>query len=106
MTNVFVVRKGRIYTPPLSANILPGITRKIIFGLCTGNNLKVREKQLKEDDLRSADEVFLTSSLTEVVPVIRIDGDKIGDGLVGPVTKILQSVYIRLTESFDSTQSY
>lgn len=99
MTNVFIVRRGRVLTPHLSSNILPGITRKVIFGLCTGNGIRIREKVLREDDLLSADEVFLTNSIIEIIPAVECDDESIGLGKVGLITQLLQNSYRQLVES-------
>jgi len=96
MSNVFIVKRGRIYTPPLSANILPGITRKVIFGLCTAGDIKIRQRSFTETDLLNADEVFITGSLMEIIPAVRCGDTTFGNGLPGEITQQLQQEYQRL----------
>jgi branched-chain amino acid aminotransferase len=86
-SNVFAVRKGRAVTPPLSAGILPGITREVVLEVGRKAGLDMREETLMPADLYSADEVFITSSLKEATPVRAIDGLAIGTGRPGPVTQ-------------------
>jgi branched-chain amino acid aminotransferase len=86
-TNVFLVREGTLRTPPLSAGILAGITREVVLELAVSLGLPVREEALDADDLRRADEAFLTSSTREIVPIRRVDGEPVGDGRPGPVTR-------------------
>jgi branched-chain amino acid aminotransferase len=92
-SNVFIVRGGEILTPPLSLGILPGITRAIVQRLAEDLGVRFREAMLVARDFERADEAFLTSSLREVVPVVRIDGQKIADGLPGPLTLRLLEAY-------------
>jgi branched-chain amino acid aminotransferase len=92
-TNVFLVRGGAVTTPPLSAGILAGITREVVLELGAGLGLLVREDPLGPDDLREAEEAFLTSSTREVVPIRRVDGLPVGEGRPGPIT-------LRILEAF------
>jgi len=80
-SNIFVVSGGRIKTPPLSPLILPGITRDLLVEL----DPRVAEEPVSVQELRNADEVWVTSSGRELVPVTRLDGDVVGNGTVGPV---------------------
>jgi branched-chain amino acid aminotransferase len=86
-SNIFAVRTGRAITPPLSAGILAGVTREIVMELAAEGGFAVREETLSVADLMSADEVFITSSLKDVMPVQTIDGQTIGAGRPGPVTQ-------------------
>ncbi len=72
-SNVFVVKAGEVRTPPVSLNVLPGVTRAIVFALCAELQIPAREAILSTDDLRDADEVFLTNSVQEVLPVATLD---------------------------------
>ena len=92
--NVFMVKKGRIYTPPLSVNILAGITRDSVIRIAK-KELKIEpiEKKIKPEEMKSAEEVFLTGTGSEVIPAGLIDGKKIGRGGTGPITDTLQSLY-------------
>ena len=96
-TNVFAWRGRRLFTPPI-AGILPGITRRMIIELATAGGVRVAERPLRADDLLDADEVFLTSSLAEVVPVIAVNAHKIGEGTVGPRTQRLQRRYRQMVD--------
>ena len=84
--NVFLVKDGTLLTPPLDAGILPGVTRHIVLELAGGFALPVREEPVAVKDLLAADEVFITSTLKEVLPVATIDGRPVGAGRPGPVT--------------------
>lgn len=84
--NVFLVKDGILLTPPLDAGILPGVTRHIVLELAGGLALPVREEPVAVKDLLAADEVFITSTLKEVLPVATIDGRPVGAGRPGPVT--------------------
>jgi branched-chain amino acid aminotransferase len=85
-TNLFIVVEGTFLTPPLSAGILPGITRAVVLELLAGLGLPCHEKPLHLDTLLGADEAFMTSTTREVVPVRQVDDAPIGDGRPGPYT--------------------
>jgi branched-chain amino acid aminotransferase len=85
-SNFFVVNDGRLLTPPLSAGILAGITRDVVLTRAAGIGFDAKEIPLTPDDLLSADEAFLTSTLKEVMPIATVDGSPIGDGRPGPIT--------------------
>lgn len=101
-SNVFVVRGGEVLTPPLSLGILPGITRGIVQRIARDLEISFRETMLFTPDFERADEAFLTSSLREVVPVVRLDGRKIADGMPGPLTLRLLEAYRRRTQELTS----
>ena len=92
--NIFVVKNGRITTPPLDADILNGITRDSAIKLLKSNKQKVIEKNLRISDLLKADEIFMTGTAAEVKSVTRVDRNKIGDGKMGDVTKELQESFM------------
>jgi branched-chain amino acid aminotransferase len=94
--NVFIVKDGRLITPPLSSSILPGITRDTVLTLAREEGIAVLEQSFPRDALLLADEAFLTGTAAEVTPVREVDDRKIGDGQVGPVTRILQERYFAL----------
>jgi len=87
--NIFVVRNGEIATPPLDAGILDGITRGAVIELGRGAGYRLHETTLTRHDLYVADEVFLTGTAAELIPVIKLDGRSIGTGKPGPVFKNL-----------------
>ena len=91
-SNIFAVRGGRVVTPPLSAGILAGITRAAVMEVGREVGVEMIEETLSVADVSAADEVFITSSLKEAMPVRTIDGRTIGAGRPGPVTvKLLQA---------------
>ena len=92
--NIFVVKNGRITTPPLDADILDGITRDSAIKLLKSNKIKVIEKNLKINDLLKADEIFMTVTAAEVKSVTRVNKTKIGNGKIGEVTKELQESFM------------
>ena len=88
--NVFIVKKGIIYTPPDEAGALGGITRGIVIKLARKEGLQVVEKNLTRFDLYVSDEFFLTGTAAEVIGIVEIDGRVIGDGKPGPITSQLR----------------
>jgi branched-chain amino acid aminotransferase len=95
VSNVFCVRGGRLLTPPLDMNILPGITRQCIVGLARESGIEVEEVAFRAAALQSADEAFLTNSLMEVMSVGSIDGAAFAN-IPGPVTAKLAAAYKKL----------
>jgi len=96
--NLFIVKNGDLFTPPLSAGALYGITRQTVLDLAEESGLKVSEPNLTRYDLFNADECFLTGTGAEIVPVVKIDGRVIGTGKPGRVTRRLEDVYHALTK--------
>jgi len=88
-SNIFIVSGGKLSTHPLTPNILPGITRMVVLNICAEVGLDAAEAFFDTTALYAADEVFLTGTVTEVLPVVRIDGKPIGDGKVGVLTRRL-----------------
>jgi branched-chain amino acid aminotransferase len=95
--NIFIVREGVVFTPPIAAGILEGITRDEIIDIAGKAKIRVREENLTRQDLYVADECFLTGTAAEVVPVVRIDRRAIGQGHPGPITKRLTKEFHRRT---------
>jgi branched-chain amino acid aminotransferase len=91
--NLFLVQGGSLWTPPLSASILPGITRDSVLKLARELGIKVREETIPREMLYIADEVFFTGSAVEITPVRSIDRVVIGQGTRGPITKQLQDAF-------------
>lgn len=91
--NIFVVRGGIAFTPPVAAGILDGITRHSVMVLLSEDGIEVREAELTRSDLYGADEVFFTGTAAEVTPVREIDGRPVGPGEPGPVTRRAQELY-------------
>ena len=92
--NIFVVKNGKITTPPLDADILDGITRDSAIKLLKSKKIKVVEKNLKVNDLLKADEIFMTGTAAEVKSVTRVNKTKIGNGKIGDFTKELQELFM------------
>lgn len=97
--NIFIVDKGIIYTPPIEAGSLAGITRGIVMQLGREANIEVVEKNLTKFDLYTCDEFFLTGTAVEVIGIVDIDGRGIGDGKPGPVTKLLKDKFFDYARS-------
>ena len=91
-SNIFLVNNGTISTPSLDSGILPGITRGVIIKIAKSLNIKVKERRIYSKELIRSDEVFLTSSITQILPVVKIGRFRIGNGKPGNVTKLLQKV--------------
>jgi branched-chain amino acid aminotransferase len=94
--NLFVVRGGRLLTPPPDAGILEGITRSAVMELAHAAGIDCHEATLTRYDLYTSDECFLTGTAAEVIPVVEIDGRKVGSGTPGPVTSRLTADFHRL----------
>ncbi len=99
ISNVFVVKDGRLRTPPLDTPVLPGVTRAAVLELAEIQRIPVDEKPCTIDDLLHADEVFLTNAIMEVMPVGRIERHAIADEKPGPITQRLAEAYGELTRS-------
>jgi branched-chain amino acid aminotransferase len=84
--NVFIVKHGQIFTPPVAAGALRGITRSVVFEMAAELGVKVRETDITRHDVFVADECFLTGTAAEIVPVVKADGRSIGNGKPGPIT--------------------
>jgi len=94
--NIFIVRDGKLFTPPLSDGILEGLTRNSVIQIARDLGYEVTERSLVRTDLYSADEVFFTGSAAEVTPIAAIDNRVIGSGRRGPVTKELQERFFEI----------
>ncbi|MBA3944920.1 MAG: branched-chain amino acid transaminase [Herpetosiphonaceae bacterium] len=94
--NIFLVRDGRLMTPPLSASVLPGITRDTVLTLAREQGLEVREERIPREALYIADELFFTGTAAEITPIRSVDQITVGAGRRGPVTATLQSAFFGL----------
>jgi len=103
--NLFIVKGGAVLTPPLAAGLLPGITREFLFEVGADAGVPVREQALKDPDLFGADEVFLTSTTREIVPIVTVDDRTIGNGKPGPVTKALLQRFREKAQSVTTATS-
>lgn len=92
-TSFFGVQNGAIRTAPLSNLILPGITREITIEAVMRAGIEVIEEPIRADELSSMDELFITGTTTEVVPITKLDGSPVASGGIGPVTKRAMELY-------------
>lgn len=95
--NIFLVRKGRLLTPPIDAGILEGVTRDTVITLGREMGIEVAEVPLTKHDVYIADECFLTGTAAEIIPVVKVDSRTIGDGVPGPLTRKLITSFHELT---------
>jgi branched-chain amino acid aminotransferase len=95
--NIFIVKDGKIITPPTSAGILPGITRELIMNLAKKLGYEVSERDITPNELFNAEEVFFTGTAIEMVPVREINKRVIGQGEPGPITKHLMKEFEKIT---------
>ena len=93
--NVFIVKEGVVYTPPVESGSLEGITRKVVIRLAKKEGISVVEKNLTKFDLYVCDEFFLTGTAAEVIGIVNIDGRTIGDGKPGPITTKLREKFFK-----------
>src|SRR5205085_8804069 len=94
--NIFLVKRGLLRTPPISAGILEGITRDVVIELARAADITVEQITLTRHDVYAADECFLTGTAAEVIPVVKCDGRLIGNGKPGPITKQLRERFHQL----------
>jgi len=92
-SNIFVVHGGVISTPPKSDCLLPGITRDLVIDLALANGFTVEERDIKQGELETADEIWLTSSTREIAPVVKLDDRVVGDGVAGDYWKKIIALY-------------
>ncbi len=92
-SNIFLIKKEALITPSLDSGILPGITRSAVIRIALNLGMKVRERRVSRKELLSADEIFLTNSLAEILPVVKIGSVKVGAGCPGRITKLLHKAY-------------
>lgn len=95
-SNIFIVKDGTLRTPEPQPGILIGITRATVLAAAAAEGMPVEEAEIRPEGLYGADEAFLTSSIREVMPVVRADGHTIGSGAPGSVTKGLHEAYLRV----------
>jgi len=93
-TNVFIVTGGSVATPPCSHKILAGITRETVIGLCTDLKVAVCEREIPREELLGAEEIWITSSSKDALPIVTLDGRPVGNGVPGPVWKDLARFFV------------
>jgi len=92
-SNVFIVKRGAIQSPPKSNLILPGITYDVVAEIAQGAGIALEFRDLTEAEVRAADEIFVTSSSKEVLAIVQLDGRPVGEGRPGPVFKLVHKLY-------------
>ncbi|PYL26971.1 MAG: branched-chain-amino-acid transaminase [Verrucomicrobia bacterium] len=97
--NVFVVKRGQIFTPTITAGALRGITRSIVFEIAAELGIKVSETDITRHDVFVADECFLTGTAAEIIPVVKADGRLIGNGKPGPITTRTMARFREMTRT-------
>ena len=95
--NIFLIRDGVIYTPPLGTSVLPGITRDSVVQLATSLGYELREQAIPREWLYIADELFFTGTAAEVTPIRSVDRIEVGSGVRGPITHHIQSEFLAIT---------
>jgi branched-chain amino acid aminotransferase len=104
-SNLFLVAGERLVTPSLEANILPGVTRAEVLRLAEEAGMPAEERLVRPDELREAQEVFLTNSIVELAPLRALDGQPVGDGAPGPIARQLHAAYRRRVEEIAAAAS-
>ena len=99
--NLFIVRAGKVKTPPLTC-VLPGITRDTVMTLARENGIPIEEQRFSRDELYIADEAFFTGTAAEVTPIREVDGRAIGKGEPGPVTRKLKDKFFEVVKGLNS----
>ena len=95
--NIFTVKQGEIFTPPIASGALAGVTRAVVFEMASAMGIRISEPQMTRYDIYTADECFLTGTAAEVIPAVRLDSRAIGDGRPGPVTRRMIEKFHELT---------
>src|SRR5438094_3407183 len=95
--NVFIIKRGEIFTPPIHAGALRGVTRSVIFDIAAELGLKISETDITRHDVFIADECFLTGTAAEIIPVVKADGRVIGTGKPGPITARMVARFREMT---------
>jgi len=97
--NIFAVKDGVIYTPPISSSLLPGVTRSSVIQLAEENGYRVMETNVPREMVYVADELFFTGTAAEVTPIRSVDKQKVADGKPGPVTMLLQKLFFDVVKN-------
>lgn len=101
--NIFIVKRGKLITPPLSASILEGVTRDSVLTLAREEGIPISEEMITRDQLYLADEAFFTGTAAEVTPIREVDNRKIGDGIPGPITRRIQQRFFEVAKGSDTS---
>ncbi|MCF6345726.1 MAG: D-amino-acid transaminase [Thiomicrorhabdus sp.] len=104
-SNAFMVKDGTIFTPPISHQLLPGITRQVIERIANAHNIPLIEQNISEAMLNEADEIWLSSSTKEALPVTTLNGHAVGTGKPGPIWKKINAYYQEYKQEFITSKS-
>ncbi|MCK4834509.1 MAG: aminotransferase class IV [Gammaproteobacteria bacterium] len=102
-SNVFVVKNDVLITPPTGHKLLPGITRDLVIEIAKNNTISVEERELKEAELYTADEIWMTSSTREIAPVISLNSEAVGAGTAGDMWKRVMDLYQQYKQQLRSS---
>ncbi len=97
-SNIFIVKQGTLMTPEINEHILPGITRQAVLDIALLKGIPVARQTITPEDIYHAEEVFITNSRIEILPVRRADEKTIGDGNPGPITRLLHEEFLKIVE--------
>jgi branched-chain amino acid aminotransferase len=95
--NIFMVKDGTIYTPPLTSPILAGVTRDTVMQLARNRSVPLEEKTFTRDSLYTADEAFFSGTAAEITPIVEVDNRRVGEGKPGPITRLVQDLFYQAT---------
>ena len=104
--NIFLVKNNELITPPLNSSALDGITRKSIIAISKDMGFKSKVRKVGKNELKMADEIFLSGTAAEITPVVRIDKNRVGDSKVGNVTKLLMNAYSNIVMNKNKKYSH
>ncbi|MEM2587977.1 MAG: aminotransferase class IV, partial [Candidatus Bathyarchaeia archaeon] len=94
--NIFIVKDGKLYTPPRSSGALPGITASVVKKIAAKLGYEVIERNITVTELYNADEAFLTGTGAEIMPIREVNGRRIGDGRMGPITERILEEFMKV----------
>ncbi len=100
--NIFMVKENRLLTPPVSADILVGITRDSVIKIAASEGIPIEQRELHREELYTADELFFTGTAAEITPIVSVDSSKVGVGRMGPLTKLLSERFSRIVRGEDA----
>ena len=104
--NIFIVREGKMITPPISSSALEGITRDAVIKIGRDLDIEVEERQIARSELAISDEIFLTGTAAEITPIVSMDGKKIAGGKPGKITKKIMQEYTDMVTNRNENYSH
>jgi len=105
-SNLFITTNGELITPPPSRHLLPGVTRDLILELAGAEGIPKKQADITEKQLRSADEIWLTSSTREIMPIVRLDNEPVANGQPGPIYRRMAAIYVRQRDAWRAEASW